>query len=96
MRDLNVPLQERDLGKAPLNEAELGALIGDAGITEFLNTRSASYRQHGFKDRPPTRAQAITLMAQDPNLIKRPITVKGATKVIGFDVARLRQLLDRQ
>ena len=79
-----------------MNEAELGALIDDAGITEFLNTRSASYRRHGLKDRPPTKAQAIALMAQDPNLIKRPITVKGSTKVIGFDVARLRQLLDRQ
>lgn len=79
-----------------MNETELGTLIGDASIMEFLNTRSASYRQHGFKDRPPTKAQAIALMAQDPNLIKRPITVKGATKVTGFDVARLRQLLDRQ
>ena len=79
-----------------MNEVELGALIDDAGITEFLNTRSASYRRLGLKDRPPTKAQAIALMAQDPNLIKRPITVKGSTKVIGFDVARLRQLLDRQ
>jgi arsenate reductase-like glutaredoxin family protein len=96
LRELGVPLRERDLGKAPLSEAELGALIGDAEIGEFLTTRSSSYRQQGFKDHPPTKAQAIASMAQDPNLIKRPITVKGGTKVIGFDVARLRQLLDPQ
>jgi Spx/MgsR family transcriptional regulator len=93
LRDLGVHLQERDLGKEPLSEAELGTLIGEAEVTEFLNTRSASYRQHGFKGQPPSKARAIALMAQDPNLIKRPITVKGHDKVVGFDATRLRQLI---
>jgi arsenate reductase-like glutaredoxin family protein len=87
-----VHLQERDLGKAPLSERELEELIGDADVAAFLNTRSASYRERGLKATPPSRAQAIKLMAQDPNLIKRPIAVKGRTKVIGFDEAKLRAL----
>jgi arsenate reductase-like glutaredoxin family protein len=86
-------LQERDLGKEPLSEAEIEALIGTADVLEFLNTRSASYRQQGFKKQPPTRIQAIALMAQDPNLIKRPIVVKGRTKVIGFNEERLRAIV---
>jgi arsenate reductase-like glutaredoxin family protein len=86
-------LQERDLGKEPLSEAELQLLIGNADITEFLNIRSASYRQQGFKNQPPTKAQAIKLMAHDPNLIKRPITVKGRAKVLGFDATKLRGLV---
>lgn len=96
MRNLGIQLHERDLGKDPLSEAELQALIGNAEITAYLNTRSAAYRAHGFKGKPPTRAQAIQLMAQDPNLIKRPITVKGHTTVFGFDEAKLRQLLGTQ
>jgi arsenate reductase-like glutaredoxin family protein len=86
-------LQERDLGKEPLSEAELQVLIGSADITEFLNIRSASYREQGFKNQPPAKAQAIKLMAHDPNLIKRPITVKGRAKVLGFDAAKLRTLV---
>jgi arsenate reductase-like glutaredoxin family protein len=86
-------LQERDLGKEPLSAAELEALIGGADVAEFLNTRSASYRQQGFKTHPPTKSQAIELMARDPNLIKRPIAVKGGTKVLGFDQAKLRSLV---
>jgi arsenate reductase-like glutaredoxin family protein len=86
-------LQERDLGKEPLSEDEIEALIGNADVMDFLNTRSASYRQQGFKKQPPTKTQAIALMAQDPNLIKRPITVRGNTKVLGFDQARLRALV---
>jgi arsenate reductase-like glutaredoxin family protein len=86
-------LQERDLGKEPLSQDEIEALIGNADVMEYLNTRSPSYRQRGFKQQPPTRTQAIALMAQDPNLIKRPITVKGEAKVLGFDQAKLRTLL---
>ncbi len=93
MRDLGARLHERDLGKEPLSEGELEALIGSADVAEFLNTRSASYRQQGFKAQPPTKAQAIQLMAQDPNLIKRPIAVKGRTRVLGFDQAKLRALV---
>jgi Spx/MgsR family transcriptional regulator len=92
LRDLGAQLRERDLGKEPLSEAELEALVGSADVTEFLNTRSASYRQRGFKTQSPTKAQAIKLMAQDPNLIKRPIVVKGRTRVIGFNEERLRAL----
>jgi Spx/MgsR family transcriptional regulator len=93
LRSLGAQLQERDLGKEPLSEAELQALIGTAQITEYLNTRSASYRELGFKSTPPTTAQAIRLMARDPNLIKRPITVKGGRRVLGFDEAKLRALV---
>jgi Spx/MgsR family transcriptional regulator len=93
LRDLGVQLQERDLGKEPLSEAELQALIGNAEVTDFLNTRSASYRAHGFKHQPPTKTQAIQLMVQDPNLIKRPIIVKGNVKVVGFDEAKLHAIM---
>ena len=86
-------MQERDLGKEPLSEAELQALIGSADIMEFLNTRSASYRAQGFKEQLPTKAQAIKLMAGDANLIKRPIVVKGRSKVIGFNEERLRAII---
>jgi arsenate reductase-like glutaredoxin family protein len=92
LRSLGVQLQERDLGKEPLNERELQTLIGTADVAEFLNTRSARYRDRGLKAKPPTKAQAITWMAQDPNLIKRPIIVKGQMAVIGFDEAKIRAL----
>jgi arsenate reductase-like glutaredoxin family protein len=91
---LGAQLQERDLGKAPLSEAELEALIGDADITGFLNTRTALYRQRNMKAKPPGRAEAISLMAQDPNLLRRPIVIQGQTKVIGGDHERLRVLVD--
>jgi len=38
-----------------------------------------------MKDHPPSREEALQLMSKNPNLIKRPILVKGTHIVLGFD-----------
>jgi arsenate reductase-like glutaredoxin family protein len=38
-----------------------------------------------MKENPPSRAEAIRLMAAHPNLIKRPILVNGSKIALGFD-----------
>jgi arsenate reductase-like glutaredoxin family protein len=80
-----VQLEERDLGGQPLSQAELDALIGDRDYREFLNPRNELYRERGMKDKPPARAEALRLMAENPNLIRRPILVVGKTILMGFD-----------
>jgi arsenate reductase-like glutaredoxin family protein len=59
----------------------------------FLNSRNELYRERGMKDHPPSRAEALKLMAGNPNLIKRPIAVKGSQIVLGFDELALSRLL---
>ncbi len=93
MLEKKVEFVERDLGKHPLNEAELDALIADRPHLEFLNTRNELYRSMNLKTHPPTRAQAIKLMAKEPNLIRRPIFRKGSKQVLGFDAAQVAALL---
>ena len=46
-----------------------------------------------MKRNPPTRAQAIKLMAKEPNLIRRPIFRRGAKQVLGFDEKEVAALL---
>jgi Spx/MgsR family transcriptional regulator len=82
----------RDLMKQRLSASELEKLIGKRDPTEFLNTRSALFRQKRMAEHPPSRSQAIRLMAEDPNLIRRPVIVAGGRVVLGFDengIARL-------
>jgi len=38
-----------------------------------------------MKDHPPSRAQALKLLSEHPNLIRRPILVAGGKLLIGFD-----------
>jgi arsenate reductase-like glutaredoxin family protein len=38
-----------------------------------------------MKENPPSRAEAIRMMAKEPNLIRRPVIVAGGRVVLGFD-----------
>jgi len=58
----------------------------------FFNTRNELYRAPGMKEKPPSRQEAIRLMAQHPNLIKRPILIHGKKIVLGFDEQVFREI----
>ena len=51
-------------------------------------TTAPRYRERGMKENPPSREEALRLMSEHPNLIKRPILVKGSTVIFGFDKGR--------
>jgi arsenate reductase-like glutaredoxin family protein len=90
---MGVELESRDLDKQRLTEAELDELIGDRDYKEFLNTRNELYRTRNMKEHPPSRAEAIKLMAREPNLIRRPLVLRGSQMVLGFDEDAYRKLL---
>ena len=90
---MDAELESRDLDKERLTEAELDELIGDRDHQEFLNTRNELYRTRNMKEHPPTRAEAIKLMAKEPNLIRRPIVLQGSQMILGFDEEACRMLL---
>jgi arsenate reductase-like glutaredoxin family protein len=90
--ELGAQLESRDLDKQRLTETELDELIGSRDYKEFLNTRNELYRSRNMKDHPPSRAEAIKLMATEPNLIRRPIVIRGSQMVLGFDEEAYRKL----
>jgi arsenate reductase-like glutaredoxin family protein len=91
--ELGAELESRDLDKERLTEAELEELIGGRDYKEFLNSRNEIYRERNMKEHPPSRAEAIKLMAKQPNLIRRPIVIRGAQMILGFDEEAYRKLL---
>ena len=90
---MGAELESRDLDKERLTGAELDELIGSRDYKEFLNTRNELYRTRKMKEHPPTRAEAIKLMAKEPNLIRRPIVLQGSQMILGLDEATYRKLL---
>jgi arsenate reductase-like glutaredoxin family protein len=91
--ELGAELESRDLDKERLSEAELDQLIGSRDYKQFLNTRNELYRRRNMKNRPPTRAEAIRLMAKEPNLIRRPVVLRGSQMVLGLDEAAFKKLV---
>jgi arsenate reductase (glutaredoxin) len=91
--ELGVELETRDLDRQPLSEKELDELIGARDYKPFLNPRNELYRDRNMAEKAPPRAEAIRLMSKNPNLIKRPVVVRGEQIVLGLDEAAYRKLL---
>ncbi len=93
MLEHGAELDSRDLDKNSLSESELDKLIGTRDYKQFLNPRNELYRAKNMKEKPPTRAEAIKLMSKVPNLIRRPVVIRGDQIVLGFDEYAYRKLL---
>jgi len=91
LREKGVDFEEIDLNRG-LPVEELDRLIGGRDYRRFLNSRNELYRERGMKEKPPTREEALRLMAAHPNLIKRPILVKGDRIVLGYEEEEIRAL----
>jgi Spx/MgsR family transcriptional regulator len=84
LAELEVDFEIRDYFKQPLTASELERLLpADPG--PMLGTKSPKYKELGLKERKLSKAEAITLMVQDNNLLKRPILVHPKGVIIGFD-----------
>ncbi|HLJ22981.1 MAG TPA: Spx/MgsR family RNA polymerase-binding regulatory protein [Candidatus Acidoferrales bacterium] len=87
-----VEMELRDLGKDRMSVAELDELIGKRDYRQFLNTRNELYRTRKMGQNPPTREEALKLMAEEPNLIRRPVVLRGADLVLGYDEEALKRI----
>jgi Spx/MgsR family transcriptional regulator len=87
-----VELDLRDLGKDRLSVQELDELIGKRDHRPFLNTRNELYRARKMGENPPSRDEALRLMAAEPNLIRRPVVLRGAEIVLGYDEDALKRI----
>jgi arsenate reductase len=85
-------LDLRDLGKDRMSVEELDKLIGKRDHRQFLNTRNELYRSRQMAQNPPSRDEALKLMAAEPNLIRRPVALRGSDIVIGYDEEGLKRI----
>jgi arsenate reductase-like glutaredoxin family protein len=59
---------------------------------DFLSRRSPVWKERPL---PASKKEAIDLMLQQPNLIRRPVLVKGPRALFGFDKAEYEALLSK-
>jgi Spx/MgsR family transcriptional regulator len=93
LEKLGAELELRSLDEERLSEAEIEELIGDGDYVSFLSTRNELYRARKMREHPPSRREAVRLMAGHPNLIRRPVVVRGKRVVLGYDEEAYRGLV---
>ncbi len=93
MQELGAEIESHDLDNVPLSAAEIEALIGERDYKLFLNARNELYRERKMAEKPPSRSEAVALMSKNPNLIKRPILLRGGKILLGFDEDAYRKFV---
>ena len=78
-----------DINKEPPAREFLEKHIDPDRFLDYVSTRSPV-----FKDRPLPRSkkEAIAMMMENPNLIRRPILIKGSKVIFGFDKPKYEHL----
>ena len=92
LEKLGAELELRNLDTERLSEEELDKLIGPRDHRKFLNTRNELYRRRKMGKIPPSRDEALKLMAAEPNLIRRPVVLRGLEMVLGYDEEALARI----
>lgn len=91
LAELGIEAVIRDYWKQPLGPDELEVLL-PADPTPFLGSKSPKFKELGLRHRTLSRSEAIALMVEDNNLLKRPLLVHGKGVIIGFDESAYREL----
>jgi arsenate reductase len=78
-----------------LSAAKIAELLDKAGITprELLRKRATAYKELGLADSDHSDLELIQLMADDPELIERPIAEKGGKAVLCRPFERVLEIL---
>ena len=85
-------LVKHNLAKEPPPRELLSRLIDEYGLEHVLSTRSPAWKARGLDVQALTKTKAIELMIEEPNLIRRPLVLKGKKAVFGYAPAEYDSL----
>jgi arsenate reductase-like glutaredoxin family protein len=88
-----VVVEERDIFRKPLTEAELRDILSGQSPSAIFSTRSPTIKKLGLEIRKLTDQDMLQLMAQEPRLIRRPIVRVDGRIVIGDNIRMLDETL---
>lgn len=75
-------VEERDINKTPPEREFLEKHVDKDRFLDYVSTRSPVFKQRAL---PRSKKEAIDLMVQQPNLIRRPVLIRGSQVIFGFD-----------
>jgi arsenate reductase-like glutaredoxin family protein len=86
-----VDVVEVDINRDPPSRAFLEQHIDADRFLDFVSTRSPVFKERAL---PRSKKEAIDLMMENANLIKRPVLVDGDRVTFGFDKKGYEKLRD--
>lgn len=101
MRELLVQngrsVSERDYFKEPFTEEELRGLVaelGEPGVSAMFAARSPSLKKMGLNAAELSDERKLSLMLEEPRLVRRPIVRLDDRLIIGASVKVITEALE--
>lgn len=83
-----IPFQEKAIRETPPSLDELRMMLGqyDGKVGALFNTAGTTYREMNLKEKLPNMGtdEALQLLHENGNLVKRPFVVWGDKGLVGF------------
>jgi arsenate reductase-like glutaredoxin family protein len=78
-----------DINKNPPTREFLEKHVDATSFLDYVSTRSPVFKTRPL---PRSKKEAIDLMLEQPNVIRRPILVRGSKVTFGFDKGAYEKL----
>ena len=75
-------VREVDINREPPTRDFLEQHIEADHFLDYVSTRSPVFKERAL---PKSKKEAIDMMMENSNLIRRPIMIKGSKVIFGFD-----------
>lgn len=89
LRERDVEFVERPIRETPPSPQELRMMLTarDGELRKLFNTAGQDYRAMKLAERLPAMAvdEALSLLAKNGNLVKRPFVIGEGVALVGFD-----------
>ena len=99
LKENNIPHETKAIRETPPQKNELrSALAAQNGdLRKLFNTSGVDYRERGLKDKLPAMSEeeALTLLTENGNLVKRPLFIGDSAILVGFNEATWAAALTR-
>ncbi len=87
----DIPFDEHPIRETPPSKQELETMLDsyEGDLRKLFNTSGMDYRALGLKDKLPSMAkkEALQLLIQNGNLVKRPFLLSESFNTVGFKEA---------
>lgn len=94
LRSSGCTLIERNLLEHGLSREELRSFMGKKPVDQWFNPAAPAIKNGLLHPETLNEEEALTLLMEEPILIRRPLMVIGREKLCGFDAAKVAEVLD--
>ncbi|MFZ3588132.1 Spx/MgsR family RNA polymerase-binding regulatory protein [Bacillus sp. DJP31] len=94
LKEHDIQFEERHLFRETPSLLELKQILSltTEGIDEILATRSETFKNLNIDVNEMTITEILTLLVEQPRLLRRPIITDGKRLVIGYNQSALRNI----